>query len=199
MPTLAITVDVAFVLTAEVEKDPSTASGYRCAAEQMTQGGQLYGEARYRGVAAMTRLGFAKRVIIVGGQEMRYPEENITRSLAFKAILEEDMGAVGTIDAALSTAAATTMTSLEVMRSEMARNPTVNYVVVTSYYHAPRTQAQLFWKEVLLPVYPAEAFILAECVGYKEPLIEEFGGGPFANRVCNEISGVADLLMGRYK
>lgn len=200
MPDLAIHCNTAFVLTAEVEKDASTGSGFRCAERQFTRGGRLFGEIRYRGVASMSRLGFAKdRIRIVGGLEDRYPGENIIRSIAFKSILEEDMGAVGEIEADASVEATTTMNSFGVIGGEMQRNPSAAYTVVTSFYHVPRTQAQLQVKGLILPVYPAEAFTLAERPSYKAELIAEFGGGELADRMVNEIQGIADLLMGRYK
>jgi|GEM_PF-5011315 len=196
MPELVKKIDTAFCLTAEVEIDSSTRSGFRCAQRQRTAG-FIWGLERYLGIAAMQRMGFARRLVIVGGHEDRYPSQGIERAEAFKRILELDLDVRCEIIARTTGATSVTLDAMSIMRDMMAETP--ENAVVTSWYHVPRTELQLAFAGLPLRVYSAEAFMLAEGSITKEELAQRFGNGDLGSRMVDELSGIAALLTGSYR
>ncbi len=192
-------------MTAEVEKCETTASGFRCADIQWStrseaQPAKLFAELRFRGVAAMTRLGFADRVMIIGGVEDRYPGENISRSEAFKAILEKDFVAVGEIVAHQQSGTTMTANAFAVMESGIGTGLPENHAVISSKYDLARIDAQmsgLYLRHIQR--WPAEAFSLVEDPSRFDAMCVAFGGGPLAFREMLELRGIAAILTGSYQ
>lgn len=204
MPALKKHIKTAFCMTAEVEKSTTTASGYRCAEIQYTTLGKLdlklFGEERFRGIAAMTRLGYAERVVIIGGREDRYLDENVSRSLAFKAILEHDFGAVGEIVGHVQSGTTMSADAYEVVRQAIGGDDPANYAVVSSKYHCKRIEDQMEEKGLLgVPRRAAEVFSLIEDSSYEHVLLQRFGGGDYAHREVMELMGIAAVLTGTYQ
>ncbi len=192
-------------MTAEVEKCDKAKSGFRCAELQystlkVASPACLFGELRFRGIAAMTRLGFADRIVIIGGKEDRYPDEHISRSEAFKAILEKDFGAAGEIVAHTQSGTTTSMDAYSVMEREMGGFAPENYALVSSKYHLARLEAQMSGLYVRhIPRWPAEAFLLVEDPDRFQSMLEAFGEGDLAFRDMLELRGIASVLTGTYK
>lgn len=192
---------VVFGLAFDVEKDPLRPSGFKPAAIDLGSGKAMFGEARLEGFAALLRAGFAKRLIIVGGDEGRYRGEVpvINRAWAIRQMLVNDCGIreelVGSFASNSNTGGNITIIKRELEASGL----TPDDVVVTSHYHVPRA-AQMMAKEgLVLPVISAEAFVLLEGIVTKEELVNRhFGGGPLAERLGEEIQGMADLIRGTY-
>jgi hypothetical protein len=92
-PKLAFHVQTAFGLAFDVEKTSDRPSGFKPARVDFTVGRELYGELRLSGFAAALECGFTQKLIIVGGLEARYPDENVGRAVAIRQMLIEDFGA----------------------------------------------------------------------------------------------------------
>lgn len=195
-------VKLAFGLAFDIEKDPTRASGFAPAAVDLGSGKPMFGEVRLEGFAALLRTEFARRLIIVGGDEGRYRGEEpvINRAAAIRAMLVSDFGInpelVDFRASNSNTGGNITIIKREFEASGLAPGAVV---VVTSHYHVPRA-AQMMAKEgLVLPVISAEAFVLLEGIVTKEELVNRhFGGGPLAERLGEEIQGMADLIRGTY-
>jgi uncharacterized SAM-binding protein YcdF (DUF218 family) len=161
----------------------------------------MFGEARLEGFAALLRAGFAKRLIIVGGDEGRYRGEVpvINRAWAIRQMLVADAGVdpdrVLSIPSSSNTGGNIAIIKELVGAEKLAFE---DVAVVTSHYHALRAVLMMAAGGLPLPVYPAEAFALLEDTVTKEWLVAQFGGGPLAERMGEEIQGIADLIRGTY-
>ena len=195
-------VEAVFGLAFDIERDPSRPSGFKPASVDLGSGKAMFGEIRLGGFAALLRTGFAKHLTIVGGDEGRYRGEEpvINRAWAIREMLVKDCG----IDESLVTSFASnsnTGGNITIIKREVEeRGLTPGQVaVVTSYYHAPRAAVMMAKDGLVLPVYPAEALVLLEGIVTKEELANRhFGGGSLAERLAEEIQGVAALIRGNY-
>jgi len=77
--------------------------------------------------------------------------------------------------------------------------------VVSNHYHLPRIQLDLRSIDLPISAYPAEAFPLLACetpeerAAREDGLIGRFGQGPLAERLTEEVSGIAAKLRGSYR
>src|SRR3989344_6781703 len=80
-----------FCLGFFIEKADERKSGFKPADQD--EGGKLYCDLRMEGVAALLRIGFAKKVVVLGGNEKRITTTNIRRGRAIQKMLIDDFGA----------------------------------------------------------------------------------------------------------
>jgi len=199
---LATSVERVFGLAFDIQKHPLRLSGFAPAPVDLGSGKPMFGEARLEGFAALLRLGFARHLTIVGGDEGRYRGEEpvINRAAAIRAMLiadcKIDPNLVTSIPSASNTGGNFTIIKREFEASGFAPD---EVMVVTSHYHVPRAVQMMAKEGLVLPVISAEALVLLEGVITKEGLVNRyFGGGPLAERLGEEIQGIADLLRGTY-
>lgn len=199
---LAVSVNTAFGLAFDIEKTNATKSGFKPAQFDMGAGKDLFGEIRLDGFAALLRIGFAERLIIVGGVEGRYKGEFpvIDRAWAIREMLIHDHE----IDPArvLNIASnSNTGGNIKAIDAEMAQSGLVpaQSAVVSNLYHIARAGVDLLAAGLPIPMYAAEAFYLLEQEGRKELLIKRLGDGPLAERYAEETQGIADKIRGTYK
>jgi len=165
-------------------------------------GKAMFALARLEGFAALLRTRFAKRLIIVGGDEGRYRGETptINRASAIRQMLVADLGVDS--ERVLSVPSnSNTGGNIAAIKGLMgAEKLAFNQVaVVTSHYHAPRAALMMAKDGLALPVYPAEAFPLLEGMITKDELVHGYlFGGVLAERLGEEIQGIADLIRGTY-
>ena len=67
--------ETVFGLAFDVTKSHDTISGFQPAESDLGAGKFLFGDLRLEGFAAMMRLGFSKKLVLVGGDEGRYKDE----------------------------------------------------------------------------------------------------------------------------
>ena len=63
-----------FGLAFDVIKDKTRKSGFAPAQTDLGSGKNLFGLARLEGFAAIAKLGFAQKIVVIGGNEGRYKE-----------------------------------------------------------------------------------------------------------------------------
>ena len=188
-----------FCLGFFIEKADERKSGFKPADQD--EGGKLYCDLRMEGVAALLRIGFAKKVVVLGGNEKRITTTNIRRGRAIQKMLIDDFGAdpdrVEAIDCSPNTAGNVASIIDYINMYQMSGQ---TFAVVSNMYHIPRVALLLESANVHLPLYPAEAFLLIENEEkWKSELIERYGGGSLAKRIVEEAQGVAAMLCGTYK
>lgn len=184
----------AFGLAFDIEKTSDTASGFMPADIDLGGGEKLFADLRLDGFAALMRLNFAEKIIIVGGMEGRYREEKIPRAWAICQMLEKDCGiAAERLEWRVS--GSNTGGNVQIITNSSGRTfPTV----ITSHYHVGRT-LRLFrevghWADII----SAEAFWVLEDLERKDAVAERLGGGSAARRDAIEVRGVAQLLEKTY-
>lgn len=183
-------------LAFDIEKTKDTASGFKPGRIDAGAGKELFADLRLEGFAALLRLGFAEKLILFGGNEGRYKGEVpiINRAWAITQMLEKDFGIAPD---RLGYVASNSNTGGNVAAIKKAIG-TKRSVVVSNHYHLPRASTDLAAAGLREPPQPAEAFILLEDRTLKETLVERLGGGPLAERMVEEIQGMADKLQGTY-
>lgn len=197
---LAVSVKVAFGLSFDVEKATERKSGFRPAQRCLNADKHLFGDLRLEGFAALLRAGFAEELVVVGGKEGRYPDENICRAWAIREMLVRDLGVdFGKVSSVPSVS--NTGGNIAAIKSVINGRGLVfsDCAVVSNLYHLPRTFLDLVTANLPIPIYPAEAFWLLEDGSRKQHLIESFGGGPLAERIAEELQGIANKISGIYK
>lgn len=194
--TLALTVSTAFGLAFDIERAPDRASGFRPAPFDLGAGKDLFGDLRLEGFAALLRIGFARQLILVGGDEGRYKNTPypINRAVAIGEMLIKDYG-ISTDRIRCIPSRSNTSGNVAIIKAE----PRDSTALVTNLYHIPRASLDLWSAELSMPSIAAEAFILIENPNRKNELIERLGGSAFAERAAEEIHGIADKLRGTYK
>lgn len=187
--------DTVFGLAFDIEKDRGRPSGFKPAQSDLNAGKELFGDLRLNGFASLLRRGFTNRLIIVGGDEGRYKHDDpvINRARAIREMLILDQGinpkAVEVIPSSSNTGG-----NIAIIRSRGKGR----FAVVSNHYHLPRAALDMSSAGMTAPLLPAEAFWLLEDRSRKRQIIERFGSGPFAERVAEEIQGIADKIAGTY-
>lgn len=192
--------DIAFCLSFDVQKDNRRKSGFAPAWHDLGAKKALFGQARLEGFAALARLRIAEKLVILGGDEGRYKEESppINRAWAIKQMLLYDFGiSEGLLDFAPSNS--NTGGNLAAMNACLKQTKPNENCLVSSFYHLPRIQHDLFLDRKLIPCFPAEVFILLEDESRKSLLISLLGGGLLAERIAEEIQGIAHKIKGIYQ
>ncbi len=191
--------EYAFCLAFDVEKQEGvTDSGFVPAETDLGSGKQLFGWLRLEGFAALAKLGFAKKLVIVGGDEKRYAGENpgVNRANVIREILIQDFDIdPSMVDAIPSTS--NTGGNLAAIQQHLPSKWMIPYLVVTSFYHLPRVQCDLV--DPMAICYPAEAFSLYANPGLKSDMIENLDEGELAERIVEEIQGIAHKMRGTYQ
>lgn len=187
--------DTIFGLAFDVERDPDRKSGFKPASYDLGSGKELFGDIRLDGFAALLLMGAAKRFIIVGGNEGRYKGETptVNRAEAIRLMLIHDFG----IDPALIEAipsASNTGGNITIVREHGKGS----FAVTSNLYHLPRAAMDMQAAGITAPMIATEAFWLLEDRSRKNLLIERLGGGPLAERMTEEVQGIADKLSGTY-
>lgn len=199
----------AFGLAFDVERTSMDPSGYRPAQFDLGSGKELFGSLRISGWAAMMRLNIVDRLTIVGGDEGRYKNDNpINRAVAIREMLikgyEIDASRVDAVPSKSNT-----LGNVGIIRD---RSTSSGDIVVTNLYHIPRAAMDIAANGLSLQMIAAEAFTLLEAKRQakersdqdffeikKNMLIDSLGGGPLAERMAEELQGIADKLDGTYQ
>lgn len=197
---LAISVSRVFGLAFDVEKASNRLSGFESALVDLGSGKPMFGDLRLEGFASLLRIGFADHLTIIGGDEGRYRGEEpaINRAAAIRAMLMADCGIAPYLVTSIPSASNTGGNIAIIKEQIEACPPSLRVAVVTSHYHVPRAAMMMAAGGLSVPVYSAEAFLLLEGVLTKEELVKGFGGGLLAERMGEEIQGIADLIRGTY-
>lgn len=196
-PKITHSFETVFGLAFDVEKTAETKSGFKPAFSDLKYGMELYGDIRLEGFAALTKLGFTKNLVIVGGNETRYEGETpvVNRAVAICEMLISDYGIeedkVSFISSDPNTAG--NVTAIK----KMIELEKLNYqtcAIVSNFYHLPRAIACLNFENMFMAVYPAEAFSFLEDKNYKDRMLERFGNTALSVRMAKEIEGIASRL-----
>jgi hypothetical protein len=200
-----MSVHTAFGLACDVQKARGQVNQFRAADGELSTGKKLFGDLRLEGFAALLKTGFAERLIVVGGAEARYKDEQIGRACAVREILLRDLGVDAERVEALHSEPSTSGNVAAVKRIVEERSLRSNdCAVVSSHYHLPRVHMDLWANDLLVPIFSAEAFSLLaredpkERLIYKDQMIRRFGQGALAQRMVDEIGGIADKMRGIY-
>lgn len=200
---LALSADTAFGLAFDVEKASDRTSGFKPAQFDRSAAKDLFGDLRLDGFAALLRIGFARKLVIIGGNEKRYENETpqINRAWAIREMLIHDCGISPDVVASISSKANTTG-NVDAM-AEWMREGNLSIrecAVVSNHYHLPRASVDLVAADLPIPLYAAEAFWLIDGPDARlNELIERLDGGRMAERMASEIKGIADKVIGSYK
>jgi hypothetical protein len=194
-------VPVAFGLSFDVERAPHMASGYVPADVDAGSRKPLFGMLRLHGFISLLQLGFAKKLILVGGDEARYKHEtpHVNRAVSIRDMLVTDYGIEpDRVEAFPSNS--NTGGNLDIIKGIVERHglSSDDYIVTSNHYHLPRIVMDLLTKGLAPNVLPAEAFWLLEA-GRKDDLLRHLQGDRLAERVAEEIQGAADKMRGVYK
>ena len=202
MGTLAITVRTLFGLAFDVEKDSSRKSGFKPASIDLGIGKELFGDLRLDGFAAALRCGFADELILAGGDEGRYKGETpiINRASAIMQMLIHDY----CVDASRVQAFASksnTLGNVGIIRDFIKANgrSVDECGLITNLYHLPRAHMDVIAHDVPLRLFAAESLYLIERPDTKNELVHRLGEGPMAERMAEEIAGIADKIRGSYE
>jgi hypothetical protein len=185
-------------LAFDIERSSSTKSGFRPAKTDMGSHKELFADLRLEGFAALLRLGFAEKLTIFGGDEGRYKVEipGLNRAWAIKQMLVDDHGIAAT---RIEYVRSNSNTGGNVVEIKKRIGFFTRSAVVSNHYHLPRAALDLRHARIRVPLYPAEAFLLLENHLWKHNLIKRFGGNALAERMVEEIQGIADKIRGTYR
>lgn len=199
---LAVPVSAAFGLAFDIEKAADRKSGFKPAQFDLGAGKELFGDLRLDGFASLLRIGFAQRLVIVGGNEGRYKNETpvINRAAAIREMLLRDYDIppdrVSSFASNSNTGGNIAVIGAQMKQSALGWG---DCAVVSNLYHLPRAFLDLTAGNLPVPIYAAEAFWLLEDERRKNDLIERLGGGALAERITEEVQGIAHKLRGTYK
>lgn len=189
-------------LAFDIEK-AHTRSGFRPAKVDLGAEKNLFADLRLEGFAALLRLGFTETLMIFGGNEKRYHGETVNvsgkkvplnRGWAIAQMLIQDYG-IPEWKVGSSFSLGNTVGNIEAIRQTVGKRQSV---VVSNHYHLPRAALDLYAVGLQFPLYAAEAFWLLEDESRKNTLIQRLGGNAYAERVAEEIQGIAHKLAGAY-
>jgi hypothetical protein len=196
----------AFGLAFDVEKTTERKSGFRPAELDLSARKRLFGDLRLDGFAAVLTSGFCEKLIVVGGLEGRYPGEAIGRATAIRRMLLDDFGLEPErVEALLSTP--NTEGNIHTIKDYLRERKMTpeECALVSNHYHLPRAHVELVASGLPLQLFPAEALWLLRSATAEErrvrkgQLIVAFGEGPLAERVVEEVNGIADKIVGAYE
>lgn len=199
---LALSVHTAFGLAFDVEKAPERKSGFKPAQFDLGAGKELFGDLRLDGFAAALNIGFADVLVLAGGDEGRYKGETpvINRAWAIREMLVHDYG----IDPQRIQSFASksnTLGNVGIIRDFIAEHTQTldECGLLTNLYHLPRAHMDVVAHDVPLRLFAAEALYLLEEPDRKNDLVRRLGEGPMAERMAEEIAGIADKIRGSYQ
>lgn len=188
------TFDIAYGLAFNVER-AETKSGFKPKYSGNAED-NYYFDLRLAGFASLLELGFAKKLCIVGGDETIGENDVVNRAFAITQMLVRDYGiSSDAVEHLVSTASTEGNMGVIVEHSKYSK---LRAAIVTNNYHIPRALLFSFAYDVRLPMYPAEAFLLAEKSRTPEDLEKIFGNTLFAKRSVAGIKGISDALLGQY-
>jgi hypothetical protein len=200
--TLKINVKTLFGLAFDIEKDESRKSGFKPASIDLGIGKELFGDLRLDGFAAALTTGFADELVLAGGDEGRYKGETpvINRAWAIREMLIHDYG----IDARRVKSFASksnTLGNVGIIREFIRENgrSLEECGLMTNLYHLPRAHMDIVAHDVPLQLFAAESLYLIEQPDRKNDLVRRLGEGPMAERMAEEIAGIADKIRGSYQ
>lgn len=186
--------DIAYGLAFNVER-AETKSGFKPKYSGSAED-SLYFDLRLMGFASLLELGFAKRLYIVGGDERLSENDVVNRAFAITQMLIRDYGVSGdAVEYLVSTPS--TEGNIGAI-AEHSKHSGLGAAIVTNNYHIPRALIFSFAYGIHLPMYPAEAFLLATGLRTLEDLEKVFGDTLFAKRCVSGIKGISDALLGQY-
>lgn len=205
-PTLGAGVP-AFVLSYDVEAPEGESS--RMAPVHLQSGLKQFPDVWLKGVRSALTTKLARKLVIVGGLEARYPGKNIARPDVIKSILcdEGDIDA-GFVDCVVSEP--NTIGNAEAI-AQWCHEHQYDHedgVVVCAYWHAPRASLDLRLAGIDMPVIPGEAIWLAAAATESERASRrmflahqwgEWGRSDFMWRCVMECNGIADKLCRQYE
>lgn len=205
---LAITASIACGLAFDIERDSRRKSGFRPAETDLGSNRALFAELRLEGFAAALATGFAEKLIIAGGDESRYKSETVTidgeerpinRAWAIREMLIHDCGIDPSRVEAFSSRS-NTGGNIAIFRSviEGGHIGPSHCGLVTNHYHLPRASMDLVVNDLRMPLFAAEALILVGRPDCKDLIVHNLGGGPLAERIGEELAGIADKIRGTY-
>lgn len=198
----------AFGFAFDIERTADTSSGFKPAESDLSAQKSLFGNLRLAGFASLIRTSFAQKLIVIGGNERRYADDvtaPINRAAAICKMLADDFGVDPTQLSAI-VSEPNTAGNVEALKAYVKNEGVslINSIGVSSHYHIPRIHVLLTLAGLTLELLPAEAFTLYEAgtlhelAAQKSGLSLAFGGGSFAERVVEEIAGIAAKLSGEY-
>lgn len=168
----------------------------------MGVGKELFAPERLDGFAAALNTGFADELILAGGDEGRYKGETPTINRAW-AIGQMLIGDYDIDPRRIQTFASksNTLGNVGIIRDFMQRNERSlgDCGIMTNLYHLPRAHMDLDAHGIPLRLFAAEALWLIEHPDGKNDLVHRFGEGPMAERMVEEVAGIADKLRGSYQ
>jgi len=208
-PRCGMPADAAFVLSYDVicpiSDDPRLAQA-RMADRHLQSGLMQFSDVWLPGVAAVLTTNLAKKVVVVGGYEARYPNEKVSRPEVIKALLQVKH----TVDPArveCAVSAPNTIGNAETITTWIEREKPMERdgIVISAYWHCARAALDIMQQGIVMPVIPAEAVWLAssrsmaERNAIRRELVAGLGFGDFAERVAGECNGIADKLTSVYQ
>jgi hypothetical protein len=191
-------------LAFDIEKDEDagderefTASGFKPARLDAGASKELFADLRLEGFAALLRLDFAQKLIVFGGDEKRYEGEKpiINRAESITKMLEYDYG-IPPERLGYFASRSNTTGNVEAIKRQVGNK--TEGLVVSNHYHIPRAHRILWKAGVNVHLLPAESFMLLEDRSRKESIFKRLGGGPLAERMVEEIQGIADDIIDAY-
>lgn len=120
----------------------------------------------------------------------------MNRAFAITQMLILDYGVSGDVVEYLASTPSTEGNVIAI--AEHFKHSELSATIVTNNYHIPRSLVFSFAYGIHLPMYPAEAFLLASGLRTPEDLEKVFGDTLFAKRCVSGIKGISDALLGQY-
>ena len=199
---LKIRVRTLFGLAFDVQRDTGRKSGFKPALIDLGVGKDLFGDLRLDGFAAALRTGFADTLILAGGDEGRYKGETptVNRAWAIGQMLVHDYGFD---ERKIQTFASksNTLGNVGIIGDFIAMNglDIGDCGLMTNLYHLPRAHMDIVAHNLPLRLFAAESLWLIEQPERKNDLVRRLGEGPMAERMAEEVAGIADKIRGSYK
>lgn len=202
MEDLKIRVQTLFGLAFDIEKEPGRRSGFKPASFDMGVGKELFGDLRLEGFAAALKTGFADEIVLAGGDEGRYKNETpvINRAWAIREMLIHDFG-IDPRRVQSFASKSNTLGNVGIIRDFMgqSKKPLSECGLMSNLYHLPRAHLDIVAHDVPLRLFAAESLLLIEQPAIKNDLVQRLGEGPLAERMVEEIGGIADKIRGAYQ
>jgi len=157
---------------------------------------ELFADLRLEGFAKLLELRFVDKLVVFGGDESRYKgqEPVINRAESITKMLEYDFD-IPRERLGHFASRSNTIGNVEAIKKQVGKK---EGLVVTNHYHIPRAHRMLWKAGVRVPLLPAEAFILLADRSRKESIYKRLGEGPLADRMVEEIQGIADDIIDAY-
>lgn len=209
MSDLELNVECLFGLAFDIERTNDRPSGYKPAYEDLGAGKALFGDLRLDGFAAALKTGFAKRLVLAGGNEGRYKDElqPINRAMAIRQMLVVDYD-IDTARIDWFESRSNTGGNIQIIRDVMAKQglDISQVALMSNLYHTVRASMDLSAAGLPMRLFAAEGLWLVEggkheTEGWlrKNDLLRRVGDDPHSERCVEEMAGIADKILGTYK